>query len=376
MKLTIPQPSLALGLSQVARAVSTRSTLPVLANVLIRATNGHVELAATNLEIAVIAEIYGKIEEQGAVTVSARTINDLVKALPDGLVSLHLNGENIALQIEAGATEASVKGIDAEEFPLLMEPDEDDPRITFPAAAFRQAVNEVVFAAAAGDNTRPALAGMFLSVHDHVVELAATDGFRLSTRTFVTDTGSAYKPIKLIIPARALVEVLRLMPADLPDVELVLPRKRSGQAVFLLGPVTLYAQLTDGNYPDYRAVIPKEWKTQATVDADRLLRAAKLANVFARDASKTALLSIGDGKINVSAQAQETGSNEMELEATVDGPELEVRLNIQYLIDALSIVRAPAVVISGNSGAEPVVIRSTEDGNDWLHLIMPMQMER
>ena len=377
MRVSCLQENLAKGLNIVGRAVSTRSTLPVLANVLLSTDENRLKLSATNLEIVVTCWIGAKVDEEGATTVPARTFNDLVGALPQEQVHMTLNKGTETLHISCARTEANIKGIDAQEFPLVPEPEEEG-RIRLDAPKFKEMINQVTFAAAT-DDARPTLTGIYTHFEGDTITMAATDGFRLSRRT-AQFPGYIEKPRTVIIPARALDELARVMSDDVEELFVMMPENRN-QIIFDLETILLVSQLIDGNFPDFQSVIPKRRKTRTVLNTASLLKACKTADIFAREASHTARIHIepGDqrsaGFATISATSVETGDNEAQVDADVDGDPVELNFNVKYLTDVLTVVGTPQVALETTSSVEPGVVKSVGT-DDFLHIIMPMQFGR
>ncbi|RMH01671.1 MAG: DNA polymerase III subunit beta [Chloroflexi bacterium] len=373
MKLSCLQENLARGLSIVGRAVSTRSTLPVLANVLLATDNGRLKLSATNLEIVITCWIGTKIEEEGAITIPARTFNDLVSTLPQDTVHLELNEQTQTLHVSCLRTEANIKGIDAQEFPLVPEPD-NNHRIRMETAVLKQIINQVAFAAAT-DDTRPTLTGVSTRIEGGQLTMAATDGFRLSVRS-AHIPGYVDDPISVIVPARALMEVARIASDDTEAVFISLPEGRN-QIIFDMDNVVLVSQLIDGNFPDYTSIIPKSYRTRTVMNTAELRKACKTAEIFARESSHTARFNInpGDeitpGMATISATSAETGDNVAQVDAIVDGDPIEIAFNVKFMSDVLNVIETPQVALETNSSREPGVIRPVGD-SDFIHIIMPM----
>jgi DNA polymerase-3 subunit beta len=253
MKVTVLQESLARGLSTVSRAVSPRSTLPVLSNVLIASDEGRMRLSATNLELGITCWIGAKIEEEGSTTVPARTFSDLVGTLPAEQVSLNLNTSTQTLNVHCGPSNTEIKCIDAQEFPPLPVPDMEGA-ILLNVADFKDMISQVVFAASV-DEARPVLMGVLVMVDKDILTMASADGFRLSVRKGTLSQPAA-QPFTAIIPARALGELARVAGEGNEMISMVLPKGR-GQVVFRMKDVELVSQLIDGTFPDYQQIIPR-----------------------------------------------------------------------------------------------------------------------
>ena len=375
MKVTVLQESLAHGLSIVSRAVSPRSTLPVLSNVLIATDEGRLRLSATNLELGITCWICAKIEEEGSTTVPARTFVDLVSTLPQEQVSLSLATATQTLNVRCGASNTDIKCIDAQEFPPLPVP-EMEGAIVLNVADFKDMISQVVFAASV-DEARPVLMGVLVTVEKDTITMAAADGFRLSVRKG-TLSQSAAQPVTAIIPARALGELARVAADGNETISMVMPKGR-GQVVFRMKEVELVSQLIDGTFPDYQQIIPRSYKSRTILSTPALLKACKQAEIFAREGSNVARLDIksaGDlepGSVEISAQSEETGSNETVVAATIDGVGLLIAFNVKYMREVLEVIKSPNVALETSASNAPGCIRPVGDDN-FLHVIMPMHL--
>jgi DNA polymerase-3 subunit beta len=375
MKVSCLQENLAKGLSIVGRAVSPRSTLPVLGNVLLATDAGRLKLSATNLEVGINCWIGAKVEEEGAVTVPARTFIDLVNALPPERVDMELVVRTQTLNLRAGRSEANVKGIDAQEFPLVPVP-EGEGGISIEADELRTAIDQVAFAAAT-DESRPILTGVLAKFEDTELTLAAADGFRLSVRT-IPLPHAVPDPFSVIVPARALTELGRVSGEQKDPIVITVTPTRN-QVLFQLTDIVLVSQLIDGNFPDYRQIIPGERTTHTVMDTATLLKACKTALIFARDAAHITRLHVKPGSelapgyVVVSATSAETGDDVSELDASIEGEEVEIAFNVRYLIDLLSVVGTPQVALDTTTSSSPGVVRPVVD-MDYTHVIMPMHL--
>ncbi|NCP88350.1 MAG: DNA polymerase III subunit beta [Anaerolineae bacterium CG_4_9_14_3_um_filter_57_17] len=375
MKVTVLQENLARGLSIVSRAVSPRSTLPVLANILLATDDGRLRLSATNLELGITCWIGAKIEEEGSTTVPSRTLSDLVGTMPDPQVSLTLNAQTQTLNVRSGSSTNDIKGIDAQEFPPLPVPDFADA-IQINVADFKEMIQQVAFAAST-DEARPVLMGVLVQVEKDVVTMAAADGFRLSVRK-ATLSSAVPQTISAIIPARALNELARIASDGEPSIQMVLPKGR-GQVVFHVKDVELVSQLIDGTFPDYQQIIPRSYKSRTLIATASLLKACRQAEIFAREGSNVVRLNIKNsgelqpGEVEISAHSEETGSNETLVEATVEGIPLLIAFNVKYLREVLEVIKTPNVAVETSAANAPGVVRPVGD-DDFLHVIMPMHL--
>lgn len=376
MKVIVLQENLARGLGIVSRAVSPRSTLPVLANVLIATDEGRLRLSATNLEIGITCWIPARIEEEGSTTVPSRTFADLVNTLPGDQVQLTLDSQTQNLNVHSGSSNNDIKCIDAQEFPPLPVADMEGA-IQLNVVDFKEMIHQVAFAAST-DEARPVLMGVLMTVDKDQVTMAAADGFRLSVRKAVLSS-PAPKPVNAIIPARALSELARVAGDGDEMISMVVPKGR-GQVIFRVKDVELVSQLIDGTFPDYQQIIPRQYKSRTLASTASLLKACKQAEIFAREGSNVARLDIkaanGDmtpGEVEISAVSEETGRNETIVEATVDGSGVLIAFNVKFLREVLEVVKTPNVALETSAANAPGVIRPVGDDN-FLHVIMPMHL--
>jgi DNA polymerase-3 subunit beta len=375
MKVSVLQENLAYGLSVVSRAVSPRSTLPVLANVLVATDEGRLRLSATNLEMGITCWIGAKIAEEGSTTVPARTFADLVNTLPEGQVDMELELRTQTLNVHSGTSNTDIKCIDSQEFPPIAAPDLDGG-VVFEVADFKEMIRQVVFAAST-DDARPVLTGVLMTVDDKLVTLAAADGFRLSVRT-ISLPEPAGQSVNVIIPARALNELARIMGDGEEKVTMVLPPGR-GQVVFSMKDIELTSQLIEGAFPEFQQIVPTGYNTRTVISRDAFLKACKQAEIFARDGSHIARINIapGDdlqpGSVEISAQSEETGSSEAVVDATIEGQPILIAFNVRFLREVLDVVDTPNVALETTASAAPGMIHSLGD-DDFLHVIMPMHL--
>ncbi len=375
MKVTVLQENLAQGINIVSRAVSPRSTLPVLANVLAATDDGRLRLSATNLELGITCWIGAKIEREGSTTIPARTFSDLVSTLPKDRVEMDLTERTQSLHVKCGTSNTDIKCIDAQEFPPMPALDANDG-IQMNVADLKEMIQQVAFSAST-DEARPVLTGVLVEVNGNKITFASADGFRLSIRSAELSTGAA-TPVSVIIPARALSELARVATDNNQTVTMLLPPGR-GQVVFRLKDVEVVSQLIDGNFPDFRQVIPRNYETRSVMSTDSFLKACKQAEIFARESSHIARVNISPGSdlqpgtVQIYAQSEETGQNETVVDATIEGPSLLIAFNVRFMRDVLEVIKTPNVALETSTSASPGVIRPLGE-TDFLHVIMPMHI--
>jgi len=369
VKLSVMQDNLARGLSVVSRAVSTRSTLPVLANVLLRTEDAGLKLTATNLEIGITYWVPGKIESDGATTVPAKLLTDLVSSLQGGdRVDLELSpGET--LHLRCGRFESHLKGIDADEFPAI-QPTGERPTTRIAQRLLRRALEETAFAAAT-DEARPILTGVLCRFEGDSLTLAAADNYRIAVKTVpVLD---AVAETSVVVPARALTELMRVLSDTDDPVEIVLAQSRN-QILFHLEGVDLISRLIDGQFPNYQTVMPKTHTTRAVIDREELLRAVRPAALIAHESANIVKLQVasdGESGVTVSANA-EIGDHVGQVEAAVEGDGTTIAFNARYLADVLTNVGAEQFAIELQGPLAPGVFRPIGD-DQYVHVVMPVR---
>ena len=363
------QENLARGLQVVSRAVSSRSTLPVLNNVLLRTEDGGLKLTATNLEIGMTYWVQGKIESEGAVTVPARLLTDIVAGLPPSeKVELELLAQE-TLSIKAGRFETRVKGIDAEEFPAIPSSGEK-PTTRVAQDVLKVALDEVTFAAAT-DEARPILTGCLVRLENNQLTLAAADNYRIAVKTIAILDPVA--ETSFVVPARSLTELSRILTDTEEPVDLVLSPSRN-QILFHIQGVDLVSRLIDGQIPNYQQVLPKSHTTRVLVDRDQLLKAVHLASLIASNSANIVKIHVGketETGLTVSAAA-DIGDNRSEVEAEVEGDGTTIAFNARYLIDVLTKVATDRFSLELNGPLSPGVLRPAEDAQ-YVHVVMPVK---
>jgi len=375
VRLSCQQEDLQRALGYVSRAVSRKSTLPVLGNVLLSAEGGRLKLAATNLEIAITAWADATVEEEGTITVRSDLLTEFVASLPNDSVSIELDRRTLSVAVSCARSKAHIKGIGAEDFPTLASIGDTEPTARIDPAEFREAIGQVAFAAAT-DDSRPVLAGVLAEFEGASLTLAAADGFRLSVRRCDLVEPSR-ESLSIVVPARALQELARII-GDLEDpIDMAVTPNRS-QLLVRAGSIEFLSRLIDGHFPDVRHIIPQTYGTRMVVSRDEFLAAARRAKLFAQSNNDVVRIQMnpGDGELDpgfatISAQAAETGDNEDHLEAQVEGPQAHIAFNGRYLTEVLSVMRSTEVALEMTSPNAAGVFKPV-GSDDFTHVIMPM----
>jgi DNA polymerase-3 subunit beta len=379
MKISCLQENLHKGLQIVGKAVANKTTLPVLNNILISTDGGRLKLAATNLEVGITHWIGCQVEEEGAITVPARLLTDFVSSLPNDHISMTLDERTRTLHLKCARYEANIKGISSEEFPIIPEVS-DKPIARIPAPLIKEMIGQVAFAAST-DDSRLQLSGVYVQIEGREMLLAAADGFRLAKRTTSLDT-PVDGTIKLIIPAKSMAELARVLPDDEGEnaepVSIVITSNRN-QVVFRHENLEVTSRLVEGNYVDINRVIPADWSTRTVFSTADLLKSIRMASIFAKDSANIVRLQVEPGAdltpgvVTISANAAEVGDNTSQLDCSVDGEGGQIALNGKFLLDVLNVMRTPQVAIETKTYQSPAVLKPVgEDGH--LHVIMPMYL--
>ncbi|MBL8122438.1 DNA polymerase III subunit beta [Candidatus Saccharibacteria bacterium] len=362
MKLKVTQENLSKALNYVARVANTRGTLPVLANVLLSVEGSRLKLAATNLDIAISSFVGAQVQQEGSLTVPARLLQDLVSGLPGGVIELEQ--DDTRLKINSGQYKSVINGVSAEEFPV-MPAIEKGVRWQVPAATLKEALQQVVFAAS-NDESRPVLTGVLFQSIDKGLFVASTDSYRLAEKYLMENE----LEVKLLIPATALHDVLRIIGDHNGDIEVVCDEQ---QVLFQVSDVELVARLIEGSYPEYRRLIPASFATTATLSRAELINITKVASLFARESAGSIVLSVDEASesIWIRAVASQLGENNATTSVKAVGSG-SITLNSRYLLDALQAMNGKEVQIGFNGKLEAVLL-TDPDKEDYKHIIMPLK---
>jgi DNA polymerase-3 subunit beta len=362
MKLQVTQENLNRALGTVARVANSRGTLPILSNILVKTVNNRLSIAATNLDIAITHYIGAKVGDEGSVTVPARLMQDFVGSLPAGVIELEL--EETKLHITTDQYKSVVNGIGADEFPV-MPAIEGGKSWKISGTVLKRALQQVIFAASA-DESRPVLTGVLLQSVDGGLFMAATDSYRLAEKSLGTST----QEVQLLVPATAMHDLLRIVSDFEDDVKVT---HDDQQVLFQVGDVDLVARLIDGNYPDYRKLIPSEFAVEALIKRADLLNVTKVSSLFARESAGSITIQVDEkaGTLSIHSIASQLGENTATADGKISG-DGQITLNSRYLLDALHALSGDDVSFCFNGKLEPTLIKDPA-GSDYLHIIMPLK---
>ena len=368
MQATIEQGLLARALAVAGRAVSTRSSLPVLANVMLAADGNTLTVTGTNLEMAVSCAVRADVTEPGELTAPAKLLTDWVTHVLPGPVELGV--DKAKLTLKCGRSQSRMNTIDATAFPLIPVA-AAEASMDLSAEQFVRLVERSAYAAAAQDG-RASLTGILTTADGDYLTMVATDGYRLA----VAQEQAKGQPAQALIPARAMLEAARIAKGA-ADVTLGFEPGRVSLAIRTETETTLIVtQLIDAKYPDWTAIVPKHHTSSAGIDAREFARLLKLAKLFAReDAAKNRVVfRLLPDAVSLAAESGERGSNESEMSATLDGNPLEFALSGEYTTQAVDAAGVERLVIEGTLPNRPIVLR-IPDSDSYTAVIMPMARE-
>lgn len=362
MKIQVTQDNLNKALTNVARVATTRNTLPILANVLIKTTGNRVNVSATNLNIAISQFIGSKVKDKGGITVPARLTQEFVANLPEGTIDLSL--EDTKLHIEMEQYKSTINGTSPDDFPV-MPTIENGKQWKIPAKTLKEALTQVV-GAASSDDARPVLTGVYLYTDNKNLVAVATDSYRLAEKKIAKIS----EDISLLIPAQSIQELLRLIGDFNEDIEV---KNNEQQVLFKVGDIELTTRLIEGKYPEYQKLIPKKFATTAKLDKSDFMNITKVSSLFARESAGSVTVEADETakQVGIRSIASQIGENSATAKSEVAGTG-NITLNSRYILDALNVTEGQSTSVNFNGKLEPCVIKSKEDP-DYTHVIMPLK---
>lgn len=367
MKFATSSADLLAQLSVVSRVASTRSAVQALAGVQLTASEGGCELRATDMEVGLRVPLKAEVEREGTVVLPARLLLDIARSLPGKQATLELRSAEQDVEILSGSATFHIRTLRAEDFPPLPEPG-GDTVLQVPAAAFVETINRVA-RSASRDETRPILTGILVSASESELRMVATDSYRLSVKETQLQTpleGS----FEATVPARALQELARI--AQVAEAEELRVSVRANQIVFEIGGDVLSSRLIDGQFPNYRQLLPDAFEHELTMASGELTEVVRRISLMAQ---KNAPLRLGfsEGELTVSAQTPDVGEASQSLPVPFAGEAFDIGFNPEYLRDGLESTDGDDFVLKLISPLRPGLIESA-DGSGFLYLIMPIRL--
>ena len=367
MKLKVLQENLHTSLNNASRFVSAKAQLPVLANILLKATKTKLMVSSTNLEIAISSSIGAQVTQEGEIAVPARALTEIVSNLLPGTITL--TAEKEQLKIESQNSTLNVLSMNTADFPVVPQKIDAKDAISLPKDSFVEGLSQVLFASSI-DETRPVLTGVLMIFKPQELVLVATDGFRLSQKRI--EGKGLKKNQKLILPKAVLVEASRLS-SEGEDV-LFGYKESENQAVFGFSDTVLSSRVLEGEFPDIEKIMPKETSLSVELDKEDFLRAVKLSAVFARESANIVKLVFSKNNAKISAESPSSGSQDTEIEAKTEGSGVEIAFNYRFLEEFLHVTRGETVKIGLSSASSPGVFTDPSD-KTFMHLIMPVRVQ-
>jgi DNA polymerase III subunit beta len=377
MKLSCTRDNLHQGLSITSHLMTKNVNLPILQNVLVKAEGGTIRFTATNLEMAVNCSVRGKVEEPGEYTIPSKLFFDYVSLLPNETIRIHASEQEA--QVECGSYKTKINGLNSSEFPLVPHV-EGELSVQIPVIDFKQALGQVLFAVATNES-RPELTGVSFQFWTHQGEgrltLAATDSYRLAETTIAV-VSPINEPLNLVVPAKTLSEINRILSVFKDDVELpssVTLSVSGSQVVFLYGSVELISRTIDEQYPDYKQIIPTSFQTQASIDREDFIKVVKTASLF----SKTGLFDVELGfdpntkQLSVSATDPIRGTNTSHCSADVSGQTNKVTVNYRYLLDGLQAIGSDQIIFEMIDPGNPCLLMPKVETQNYRYVVMPIK---
>jgi DNA polymerase III subunit beta len=368
MKVFCTQENLRAGLQITGRIISPSKAIPALNNVLLIAENGSLSVKAANLELGLLVDIRCRVEEDGQVVIPAKTLLELISTLPNKTLELSVVGKDLVIETEKYKT--VIKGVDASESPVLPEMVEGGG-FTVPVTELKQALDEVLFATSLSE-TQAEIAGVYMYAQsDKAIVMVGTDRYRLAERVLpITASQQSITEEGVILPHRTAIELSRILSGATGDIRIMLS---VGQASCVMEGIRVVSRLIDGQYPEYKHIIPKDFETEVVVDRQGLLSALKTTSVFAGNAQSIRLtFATEGGVIKVASGAQASGESEIEVDAQISGADQEVLFNYRYVLDCLQIITDERVVFKLVNPLSAVVL-VPEGKDNYLYLVMPIR---
>ncbi len=384
MKLRVDRNELWKGIDTVLEAVSSKPSLPVLANILLDADEKTLSLSATDLDLSIRTQVPATVEEKGRTTISARKLAEIAREWPEAEMSIEAQDERLKLSGRLGDAESSegaysLSGIEADEFPsmptaldgvsLSLGEDQTETNI------LANMISKTAFAVS-GDDTRPVFTGVLWRIDAQGMEMVATDGSRLACYRKAIDLQNQVQgdqETAVIVPPQALNQIVKLLSSHKGPVDVTLGET---QVLFDIGPTHLLSRLIEGPYVDYAQVIPQNNKKELKIASEDLLPAVRRVSILSSSYTRQVRFKLNSGQVELSAASPEIGGEAREVvPAQYDSEEIEVGYNAQYLMDILRRMDAPEVCFQLNDHVTAALLRPTEqkEGEDYFCLLMPLR---
>ncbi len=372
MKFISLQENLKKGLNITGHITSKNINLPILNNILIKTTNGDIEFVSTNLEIGVNYKVRGKIEEEGEFTVDSKLINEYINILGFGEKVL-IESNDKEMKVEAGNYKTKIKGEQSTDFPLIPTIEKEE-FYSLNITDFKKALSNVIFSVSNNEN-RLELTGVLFNFNKDGLNLAATDSYRLAEKKIKILNNNIEEDSNFIVPSKTIQEILRILnyfdinKDDDNEIKIYLSEN---QILFVYDSFSLISRLINGNYPDYKQIIPVNNTTKAIVKKDELLRAVKAASLFSKNGINDILLQFNKNNLIISSFSGSTGESKINVNCVIEGEKNDITINYRYLIDGLNNIESENIIIEMSNNNSPCLIKK-ENNEDYVYIIMPIR---
>lgn len=364
MKIICLQENLKINLSIAQNIIGRNLTLPILNNFLLKTEGGRLRVSATNLEIGINTWTTGKIEKEGAITCPAKILTSFVNGLPNK--KIELEAKNNILSIRCENYRASLKGLSADDFPII--PEIGEPAlIEIKSDVLKDGLTQVVGAAALSES-RPEISGILFQLEKQNLRLVATDSFRLAEKVIFEIQKKNEINQAIIVPQRTAQELIRVLGEKTGLLRIVLG---VSQVLFDLGEAQIISRLIDGQYPDYQQIIPKNYTTQATLNREEFLNVVRVSSLFSSKVNDVKFL-VQPGKVEILAQDPELGENKAQIKAEIKGGKLEANFNYRYILESLTNMASKQIFLGLNSESAPAVLKPVGD-DSYVYIVMPIK---
>ncbi len=366
MKLEIEQKQFYEGINIVRKAVSTQTTLPILSGILLKTEGDKLKLAGTDLEMGIEYFVEANIIKEGAIVLPARYFSGIIKELPNEKIILEMNSATNSVFLKCGNSKFNINGSPADEFPLLPKIDANKS-FKMEQNKLQLMIEQVDFAVSKDDG-RPFLTGGLLLAEDGEIKLITTDTYRLAYRKSSLNQEDINVE-DIIIPGQTLSELRRLLTDTDEEVEICVT---DNQILFSFAGISFHSRLIEGNFPNYKYVIPNTNKSKVEIDKNELLHATRRASLLAREDANIVKFNFGEDKVTITANAPEVGQAYEEVPNKLTGQETEIAFNANYLLDVLKVIDEEEVVLELSGPLSPGVIKNKER-DDYIYVIMPVR---
>lgn len=370
MKIVCTRENLRQGINYCERSVGKNPTLPILGNILLETEKGILKLAATNLEVGVTGYVRAKVEEDGKITVPAHLLSGLIHNIKDEQISLESSGQT--LKISSANFESKIRTAPAEDFPLIPRVEEGE-KWKIPGKILSTAIRMVAPALATLE-TKLELTGICFTIGKDGLAIAATDGYRLAEKK-IKLTRETDKELTFIVPGKSMQEAERIFSEEEGEITIT---TAENQIAFQNDNVYFVSRLIEGQYPDYKQIVPEKFKAKVKISKEELVSSLRLAGIFSTTQTKDVKIKLEEDKISLHSTSGELGEHHAEIKAETEGEKLEVTFNYQYLQDGLANIPEKEIVLSLNGDEGPSLMRGVDDKSkkeisDFFYIVMPIR---